>query len=197
MSVSSSTNQTPHSHQHDDLSKVLTGDILIRDVYNKGDINGVVNVVSFDKATKLFLVSDGSYVGLDGKMQGSRLGVVYRLPQGEEIEVDRTKTLIGRLYHFDYETLPRYMLEKLNNSLDVFLERRVESRIALANQRAEADQNREAKELINKNPVLKESKWAHVGKSIVDWDQKKEDQDKQAKKFWKVKKSKIKKKRSH
>jgi hypothetical protein len=168
-----------------DLSKVVVGDILVRDVYNNGGFNGCFNAVTIDKKLRTILMSDGSSVDFDGKNK-SGFGC-YRLPKDDEIEKETNVALWRRLSFFDYEFLPKDMLIRLNNILDNYLDRRNQRRVEMKS-RAENTNSTEIR--TTKNNVQErrtfddkpKRSWSTIAKTLED----KEEQT------WK-KKNKIKK----
>ena len=152
-----------------DLSAVVVGDILIRDVYNNGGFNGCFNVVSIDKKHRTMLMSDGSRVSFDGK-NASGLGC-YRLPKDDEIENETTTSLWRRLSFFDYEFLPKTMLIRLNNILDNYLDRRIRRRVE-ATQQTNVERKISTPNKITSNKVEVANRpkrsWSTIAKSLDD-----------------------------
>lgn len=154
-----------------DLTKVVPGDILVRDMYNNRSYNGTFNVVSIDKKTGILLMSNGDRVNTDGRNR-SGLGV-YRLPLTDEIEKETNAVLWRRLCYFDYEFLPKDLLIRINNMLDNHLERR-----AVRREAKRADENSKTKPVENKHADMSERRekssdkprpklsWSTVGKHI-------------------------------
>ena len=158
-----------------DLSKVVAGDMLVRDMYNNRSYNGVFNVVSIDKKTRILLMSNGNYVNPDGT---NRSGIgVYRLPLRDEIEKETTLVLWRRLCFFDYEFLPKDLLIRLNNILDNHLDRRAARRADYAASRASEGNGSEKKfrkepgkstESRSSPPTRTKLSWGNIGRNLDD-----------------------------